>query len=164
MNTKVTNFQPVRIKQTLTTDTNAYATGDVLVATVAVPVIASYTGAQPLRFRIDQMGIVDTAIQSGALDIVILDTDVSLGTVNSAVAITDANATNVVKVIPISASNYNTLKAADNCVANIDLAAPIYVQSTNGSFYLGLISRDAKTYAATSLTFRAMVSVLNKDV
>jgi hypothetical protein len=164
MNVKVSNFQPVKISQTLTTDTNAYATGDVLVATVAVPVINGYSGGKPVRFRIDQIGLIDTAIQNGALDIVILDANVSMGTANSAVAITDANVVNVVKVINVSASNYNTLKAADNSVANIDLAAPIYVTSTNGSFYLALISRDAKTYAATSLTFRAQVTVLNSDV
>lgn len=164
MNVKVTNFLPVKISQTLTTDTNAYSNGDVLVATVAVPVISGYSGGKPVRFRIDQIGLIDTAVQNGALDIVILDSDVSMGTVNAAVGITDANVVNVVKVINVSASNYNTLKAADNSVANIDLAAPIYVTSTNGSFYLALISRDTKTYAASSLTFRAQVTVLNSDV
>lgn len=164
MNVKVTNFLPVKISQTLTTDTNAYGNGDVLVATVAVPVISGYSGGKPVRFRIDQIGLIDTAVQNGALDIVILDSDVSMGTVNAAVGITDANVVNVVKVINVSASNYNTLKAADNSVANIDLAAPIYVTSTNGSFYLALISRDTKTYAASSLTFRAQVTVLNSDV
>lgn len=164
MNVKVTNFLPVKISQTLTTDTNAYGNGDVLVATVAVPVISGYSGGKPVRFRIDQIGLIDTAVQNGALDIVILDSDVSMGTVNAAVGITDANVVNVVKVINVSASNYNTLKAADNSVANVDLAAPIYVTSTNGSFYLALISRDTKTYAASSLTFRAQVTVLNSDV
>jgi PKD repeat protein len=163
MNTKVTNFQPVKFSQTLTTDTNAYATGDVLVATVAVPIVSDFSGPKVLRLRIDQLGLIDAAIQNGALDIVILDANVSMGTVNSAVAITDANAVNVVKVLNVSASNYNTLKAADNSVANIDLAAPIYVTSTDGSFYVSLISRDAKTYAATSLTFRGIVTVMNQD-
>jgi hypothetical protein len=164
MNVKVNNFQPVKISQTLTTDTNAYATGDVLVATVAVPVLSTVQGQKNLRIRIDQMGLIDTAVQNGALDIVIMDADVSLGTVNAAVGITDANVVNVVKVINVSASNYNTLKASDNSVANIDLAAPIYVTTTTGAFYLGLISRDAKTYGATSLTFRAQVTIINQDV
>lgn len=165
MNVKVTNFLPVKISQTLTTDTSAYGNGDLLVATVAVPVISGYSGGKPVRFRIDQIGLIDTAVQNGALDIVILDSDVSMGNkVNEAVGITDANVVNVVKVINVSASNYNTLKAADNSVANVDLAAPIYVTSTNGSFYLALISRDTKTYAESSLTFRAQVTVLNSDV
>ena len=49
MNVKVTNFLPVKISQTLTTDTSAYSTGDVLVATVAVPVISGYSGGGALR-------------------------------------------------------------------------------------------------------------------
>lgn len=165
MNVKVNNFQPLKLTQQLTTDTSAYSTGDVLVATTEIPILAGYASApKNLRVRIDQIGIVDKDCANGAFDIVILDSNVSLGTVNAAVSITDANALNVVKVLPVSASMYNTLKAADNSVANIDLAAPIYITTNTGSFYIGLVSRDSKTYSASALYFRCHVSVINQDL
>lgn len=165
MNVKVNNFQPLKLTKQLTTDTSAYASGDVLVDSVEIPILAGYTSApKNLRVRLDQISFIDKDCNNGAFDVVILDSNVSLGTVNAAVSITDANALNVVKVLNVSASNYNTLKSADNSVANIDLAAPIYITTNTGSFYIGLISRDTKTYTASALYFRCHVSVINQDL
>jgi hypothetical protein len=163
MNGKVTNFQTTKIDQQLVTDTNAYATGDVLVATVAVPVLSTTQNVKNLRLRIDQISIIDKDANAGAFDVVIMDANVSLGTVNAAVSISDANALSVVKTIPVSASNYTVLKSADNAIANIEFN-PIYVTSTDRNLYIGLISRDSKTYTASALYLRMGVAVLNQDL
>src|SRR6478736_5672685 len=114
MNIKVNNFQAAPIDLQLTTDTSIYATGDVLVATVAVPILATTQNVKNLRVRIDGIGVIDKDANAGAFDIVFLDQNKSLGTVNAAVSISDADALSVVKTISVSASNYTTLKAADN--------------------------------------------------
>jgi len=163
MNGKVTNFQTTEIDLQLTTDTNAYATGDVLVATVAVPVLATTQNVKNLRLRIDQISIIDKDANAGAFDIVVMDANVSLGTINAAVSISDANALSVVKTIPVSASNYTVLTSGSNAIANIEFN-PIYVTSTDRNLYIGLISRDAKTYTASALYLRMGVAVLNQDL
>lgn len=163
MNGKVTNFQTTPIDVQLVTDTNAYATGDVLVATVAVPVLSTTQNVKNLRLRIDQMTIIDKDIQSGAFDVVFMDANVSLGTLNAACTISDANACSIVKVVPVSASNYTVLYAANNSIANIEFN-PIYLTSQDKNLYIGLISRDAKTYSAAGLFMRLSVCVINQDL
>lgn len=163
MNIKVNNFQAAPIDLQLTTDTSIYATGDVLVATVAVPILATTQNVKNLRVRIDGISVIDKDIQAGAFDIVFLDQNKSLGTVNAAVSITDADSLSVVKTISVSASNYTTLKAADNAVANIEIN-PFYITSVDKNIYVGLISRDAKTYTASGLYLRLQVVVTNQDL
>lgn len=163
MNGKVTNFQTTEIDLQLTTDTNIYASGDVMVVTVAVPVLSTTQNVKNLRLRIDQMSIIDKDIQNGAFDVVFMDANVSLGTLNAAVSISDADALSVVKTVSVSASNYTTLTPAGNSIANVEFN-PIYVTSTDRNLYIGLISRDTKTYTASGLYLRLGVCVLNQDL
>lgn len=163
MNGKVTNFQTTEIDLQLTTDTNIYASGDVMVVTVAVPVLSTTQNVKNLRLRIDQMSIIDKDIQNGAFDVVFLDANKSLGTLNAAVSISDADALSIVKTVSVSASNYTTLTPADNSIANVEFN-PIYITSTDRNLYIGFISRDAKTYTASGLYLRLGVCVLNQDL
>jgi hypothetical protein len=159
------NFQTREIDQQLTTDTGIYASGDVLVATVAVPLVGATIGDMP-RVKIEQITIIDKDALSGAFDIVILDDNKSLGTINAAVSISDADSLSVVKTVSVTSSNYTTLTSGGQAVANIDLAAPIYVQPPAGanSFYIGLISRDTKTYTASALYLRLAVQFIDRSV
>ena len=164
MSDYIRNFQTKNIDQQLTTDTSAYATGDVLVATVAVPLLGATIG-DSVRVKIEQISVVDKDANSGAFDIVILDDNKSLGTINAAVSISDADGLSVVKVLNVTSSNYNTLTSGGQTVANIDLAAPIYVQTqpASGSIYIGLISRDSKTYTASALYLRMAVQFVDRS-
>lgn len=163
MNGKVTNFQTTEIDLQLSTDTNIYASGDVMVVTVAVPVLSTTQNVKNLRLRIDQMSIIDKDIQNGAFDVVFLDANKSLGTLNAAVSISDADALSIVKTVSVSASNYTTLTPAGSSIANVEFN-PIYITSTDRNLYIGLISRDAKTYTASGLYLRLGVCVLNQDL
>ena len=77
--------------------------------------------------------------------------------------ISDADALSVVKTVSVSASNYTTLTPAGNSIANVEFN-PIYITSTDRNLYIGLISRDAKTYTASGLYLRLDVCVLNQDL
>ena len=163
MSENIRNFQTKNIDLQLTTDTAIYASGDVLVATVAVP-LQGGSVANSVRAKIEQISVIDKDALSGAFDIVILDDNKSLGTINAAVSISDADSLSVVKVIPVT--TYDTLTSSGQTVARIDLPAPIFVQTQpgSGSFYIGLISRDAKTYTASALYLRLAVQYIDRSV
>ena|SRR6478736_90558 len=162
MNVRLSNFQTKQVDLQLTTDTVAYISGDVLVATVAVPMFGA-TPPDPTRVKIESIEIIDKDAQSGAFDIVFLDDNKSLGTINAAVSITDADSLFVSGIIPVTASSYTALTAGGQAVAQPVLANPVFVQTQAGSsnIYVGLISRDTKTYTASALYLRLSVQYVS---
>lgn len=165
MSNIVQNFQTRQIDQQLTTDTAIYASGDVLVDTVAVP-LGVNPQAGKIRLKIEQVTVIDKDALSGAFDIVFLSANNSLGTINAAVSISDANSLAVVKTVSVTSSNYTTLTSGGNVVANIDLAAPIFIEcpADSANFYVGLISRDTKTYTASALYVRFAVQFISESL
>lgn len=165
MNTRISNFQTKQVDLQLTTDTSAYATGDVLVATVAVPIFGA-SPAAPVRVKVETIEVIDKDALSGAFDIVFLDDNKSLGTINAAVSISDADSLFVAGIVPVTSSSYTVLTAAGQSVAQPTLANPVFVQTAanSGSIYVGLISRDAKTYTASALYLRLSVQLVGDSL
>lgn len=163
MQSRLRNFQTVEIDTQLVTDTAIYATGDVLVATVAIPVIQAIP-AGAVRANIVQVALIDKDAQSGLMDIVFFDQNVSLGTINAPISISDANAQALVQSVPVT--TYTTLTAGGVSSANIVLATPIFFQTMPGSpnLFVGIISRDAKTYTASGLFLRLSIQFISEEV
>jgi hypothetical protein len=139
---------------TLSLDTNAYASADVLAATQelanAVRVSAGTGIIQSIRLN-------DKDDQGGALELVFLKTNVALGTENAAVSITDANADQIIGIVKVASSDYVDVGGAQIVTkTNVGLAIEAAAGAT--SIYVAAISRDTKTYTAAGITL--MIGIL----
>lgn len=151
--TELDNEQPFHtatdiISLTLSLDTDAYASGDVLAATQelasAVRVPAGTGVIQSIRLN-------DKDDNGGALELVFLQSNVSLGTENSAVSISDANADQILGIVEVTAADYIDVGGAQIATkTNVGLA--IEAASGATSLYIGAISRDTQTYTASGIT------------
>lgn len=135
----------------LTTDTSAYASGDV-VADTQVVTNACRAVSQPAILQ--SVMLIDKADQGAALDLHFFSANVSMGTENSAPSISDANALNYLGKIAIATTDYTDLGgckvAHKNALGHLIRPATdtrhIYVAVVNGT--------GTPTYAADSLLLR----------
>lgn len=136
---------------TLSTDTSAYASGDVIADR---QVISNATRAKNAPALLQSLMLIDQADQGAALEVLFFSDDVALGTENSAPSISDANALTFLGRVSIATTDYQDLgdvKVAHKTGLSL-LMAPktdtrdIYVAVLNGS--------DTPTYAADSLKLR----------
>jgi hypothetical protein len=135
---------------TLSLDTSAYATGDVLAATQEVANAVPGNAGHALLHSIT---INDKDDQGIALDLVFLRTNVSIGTENSAVSISDADADEVLGIVQVSSSDFIDLGGCRVAtLAGIGLTLEAGAAST--SLYIAAISRGAGTYTASGITLK----------
>lgn len=142
---------PILVDTQLTTDTSIYASGDVLVATTAIPIPAGdKTPVGPVKFKVNSIELIDSSAQSGALDIVFLDQNKSFGALNAVAAISAADAKTVVHIE--SVTSYVSL-GANASAASVVPYNGVQMQTAAGdtNIYVALIARAAKTYSATAL-------------
>jgi hypothetical protein len=135
---------------TLSTDTNIYASGDVLADS---QVLASVARVNDGTARLESLMVCDADDQGSAMDIVFLKSNVSLGTENSAPSISDANAKEILGVISIAASDWIDLGGCR--IANASFA-PFMLKAASGTTgcYVAAISRGTPTYTATGLSLK----------
>lgn len=133
---------------TFTTDTAAYAAGDVLADTQEITNAFRVAGDSAIVYS---MEFQDKADQGAAFDVVFFRASVSLGTENSAPDISDSDAESILGIIPVSTAKYKDLGGCR--IATLPAAdCGLGVCSTDGnSLFVGLISQGTGTYAATSL-------------
>lgn len=135
----------------LTTDTSAYASGDVVADR---QVISNATRAKNAPALLQSLMLIDKADQGAALEVLFFSDDVALGTENAAPSISDANALTFLGRVSIATTDYQDLggaKVAHKTGLSL-LMSPktdtrdIYVAVLNGS--------GTPTYAADSLVLR----------
>jgi hypothetical protein len=135
---------------TLTLDTLAYASGDVLADFQEVTGCLRVNDGTAV---LQSIVLLDKDDQGGALDLVFANAAGTLGTENAAVSISDADAANILGVVPITASDYVDLVNSKIVILkNVGLG--IVSKSAADSIYVGAISRDSKTYTASGITLR----------
>lgn len=132
-------------------DSAAYASGDVLgdKCPISVELIRKDNGTGILQSIITQ----DLSKQSGAYDIVVFDSNPTATTFtdNSALDIADADLPKVIGVISVVSSDYASFN--DNSVGTTKgVGLPIQNASTTNKIWIGLVSRDTKTYVADELS------------
>lgn len=134
---------------TLTLDTSAYASGDVLSATAE---LANFFPTATAKRIITSVRVLDEDDQAGDFDIIFLDANKSLGTANSAVSITDADARSIIGQVAVVASDYKDL--GGNQVAVISNIGQIVKANGSTSIWIGTVSRAAKTYTAAGIRLK----------
>lgn len=135
---------------TLSLDTSAYATGDVLAATQEIAdVVPSVGDATALHSLV----ILDKDDQGQGLDIVFLDANVPLGTENAAPSITDANAAHVLGIVSVAAADFVDLGGCR--VATLSgIGLVLQPAADSRSVYVAAISRGTGTYTAAGIDLR----------
>lgn len=136
---------------TLSLDTSAYASGDVLADT---QVVTNATRVADLGGIIHSVEVIDQDDQGAAFDIYFLDSNVSMGTENSAPNISDANAAKIMARVQVGTGDYYDLggvKIADmtglgRIVKPASGTRNIYVAVVNGT--------GTPTYTASGIILR----------
>lgn len=132
-----------------TTDTSAYASGDLVADTQEIANAVYGLGGV---VTLDSIVLTDGADQKVALYVVFLNASTSMGTENSAPNISDANvASKIIGHVAIAATDYVDVGGAG--VATIkNIGLKLQAASTSGSLYVAIVnSTGTPTYAADSL-------------
>ena len=146
----VTGPNIVYSEVTLSLDTSAYTSGDVLADTQVM------TGA--LRFVdgcgiIQSVSVIDEDDQGIALDLHFFSANRSLGTENSAPNISDANARDALGHVAIASGDYKDLGGVRVAtVKNIGLA--VKAASGTKDLYVGAVTGGTPTHTASGLRLR----------
>lgn len=142
----------VYIDVTLTLDTSAYASGDVLADT---QVVTNAMRANDLGGILQSVTVIDQDDQKAAFDIYFLSANVSMGTENSAPSISDANALEILGApIQIAVSDYKDLGGVS--IAGKDAIGKIVKPATGTrNLYVAVVNgTGAPTYTASGVKLR----------
>lgn len=140
------------VSVTLSTDTSAYASGDLIADTQQIDAFfrkADGTGV------INSITIIDEDNQGAAFYVVFMSTNTSLGTENSAPNISDANLTAGLQgIIAVATSDYVTLSGAK--VATIkNIGLPVKAVSGTDDIYIAVLNATGTpTFTASGLEMR----------
>lgn len=133
----------------LSLDTNAYASGDVLAATQEIASALRLSGGSGLLHSIM---VLDKDDQAQALDLVFLNANGSIGTENSAVSVTDAVADTILGIVEVAAGDYVDLVNSQLAVkTNVGIVLKV---ASGTSLYVAAISRGTGTYTASGVTLK----------
>lgn len=133
--------------ETFSTDTNAYASGDLIADTQELSDVGYRKGSVVV---LKSIVLLDKSDSGVALHFVFLNANTSLGTENAAPSITDANAENILATVSIAAADYVDVGGAK--VATKECLIPLKLASGSTSVYVGIVnSTGTPTYAASDL-------------
>ena len=140
------------VEATLSLDTSAYATGDVLAATQEVPLVCREGVATELTSLI----LLDKSDQNQDVDILFLRSNVSIGTENSAVSISDDDADEILGSVSLDMSADSTDLLTSLVATKTGIGIILSPStSTTGSIFVAAICRGGTpTYAADGITLK----------
>jgi hypothetical protein len=124
----------------------AYASGDQMGAIIEIPAILPTNGGLA---KLISVVVVDKDDEGGAFDLMLWSASVTLAADNAAVSISDADALLFLGKVAIASADYEDVGGA-KLATKTGVAIPVTGASTSKSVYLSLISKDSKTYTATS--------------
>jgi hypothetical protein len=137
---------------TLSTDTAAYASGDLIADTQQIDAFFRKTDGTGI---INSINIIDEDAQGVALYIIFMSTSTSLGTENSAPNISDANLTAGFQgIVSVATTDYVTISGAK--VATIrNIGLPVKAVSGTDDIYIAVLNATGTpTFTAAGLEMR----------
>lgn len=139
---------------TPTLDTGIHASGDTLFNAVeAADVFATVGGTGTIL----SVSVRDAAGQSGALDVLVFNAAPTTRTLNAASAYTSADLAKQVNFVSVLAANYGTIGTNLSFGEVGSVGKGVKAAAASTSLWIAGISRDAKTYAANSLTITVTI-------
>jgi len=142
------------VEVTLSLDTSAYASGDVLAATQEVASV--FSGRR--RAWLESLVVLDKDDQGQGLDVVFLRSNAALGTENAAFAPSDAIAEEILGIVEVASGNFYDLtnsQIAIKSAAAGDAGMGVLLEPASGtSLYVGVVSRGTGTYTASGVVLK----------
>lgn len=140
------------IDVSVVTDTNIYASGDLLFDQTEIVGAARKAGGTGW---ITTITVWDHDNQGAAMDLIFMDDSSSLGTLNAAMAIvdSDANSAAIIGVVSIAASDYKDLGTCQYATIR-NVGMQFQCASGDTGIFMGAMSKGTPTYAADSLDFK----------
>jgi hypothetical protein len=136
-----------KISVTLTLDTAAYASGDLIADAQAITGLARATGKGGV---IVDMIVVDEDDQKVAIDVYVTQVSTSWGSENAAPTVTDAVARSIQAIIPVAAADYKDLGGVG--VAHIKNIQAVFETSGSADMYVAVVSNaSTPTYTASGV-------------
>jgi hypothetical protein len=132
---------------TLSLDTSAYVSGDVLADLQAV---ADFMRADGGRATIQSLTVLDKDDQGLEMDILISPTSTSLGTENSAPNISDTNAENLQRICNVASGDYIDL-GGSKMATKTGIGLVVEAAAGSTTMYIGAITRGAPTHTASGI-------------
>jgi len=136
------------ISVTLSLDTSAYASGDLLADTQAISNAVRVLGGQAV---LQSIMVIDEDDVGAAFSIYILGANNTMGTENSAPSISDANARAIQAIVDIATTDYKDLGGVK--VANIrGIGAVVEAASDSKDLYVSVVNgTGTPTYTASGI-------------
>ena len=149
----VRSYSPV-FDVTLSTDTSAYASGDVIADS---QVLTNIMRANDSTGILQSVTMLDKADQKVAMTLYFLSANVAMGTENAAPSISDANSLNILGSVDIAASDWKDL--GGTAVASIKgIGLGLAPASGTRNVYIAVVNgTGTPTFAADSLVARLTV-------
>ena len=138
---------------TLSLDTSAYASGDVLADS---QIISACLRTDDGTGTIVNVTLTDVDDQGAGLDLIFLDANVALGTENSTPSITDGNAANILGWVRINASDWIDLGGVR--LASVPCTIPVKGVSGADDLYVAAITRGTPTHTASGIVLRVAIA------
>lgn len=139
------------IDVTLSLDTSAYASGDVLADT---QVVTNAMRVNDFGGILQNIVVIDKDDQGAAFDIYLLDANVVMGAENGAPSISDANAANILCKIPVATGDYYDLGGAKIADMN-NLARAVKPAAGTRNLYIAVVNGSGTpTYTASGVVLR----------
>jgi hypothetical protein len=136
----------------LTTDTSAYADGDVLAATQEIPDVFVDNAGEAI---LQSVVVLDHDNQAGALDLVFMSSGMNIGVENAAACITGNILRHVCGVLEVVDTNYVDMGGTQMATFGFnDTGFMVSGGPGSRSLHVAAISRDTKTYSATGLELK----------
>lgn len=136
---------------TLTLDTSAYASGDLIADTQAV---ASAVRVNDGLGILHSLMVVDEDDQKAAIDIYFLSANNTFGSENSAPTISDANARDILGIVSVAAADYKDLGGVSVAMKS-GLNMIVKGASGSTSIYVAVVSNaSTPTYTASGVRLR----------
>jgi hypothetical protein len=135
---------------TLTLDTSAYTSGDVMSDTAEVSSAMRVTNGTGI---LDSIVVIDEDDQGIAFDVVVMSANRSLGTKNNAPSISDAHGRDVLGHVVIGSGDYIDLGGV-RVATKTNIGLPVKAATDTDDIFIGTITRGTPTYTAAGVRLR----------
>lgn len=134
----------------LTVDTNAYVSGDVLADTQTITDAMRIAGGHGV---LQSVILLDPEAQAQPLDLYFFNVNRALGTENGAPSISDTNLADCIGIVAIEAANYHGPSSAKIAVVT---GIGLMLEAASGSrdLYVGAVTRGTPTHAGGALPLK----------
>ena len=139
------------IDVTLTLDTSAYASGDLMVDAQEIKNVFGTSEIRPTGV-LQSLTLIDKDDQGIALELYFTDVSTTWGTVNNAVTVSDAVAVGITGCVEVGTADYIDIGAQK--IVHLNNLSMVLKGGSTPSLWIAAVARGAGTFAADGIVLR----------